>query len=255
VRTEPVTAAPPRPVRLALLTQAWREVAFLHWPIDPLVAAPLLPPGTRPDLFRGRTYVGLVLLRIAGTRLPGGAPVPWLGSFGQVNVRLCSVDRGGRRGVVFLALDAGRLPPALAARELGRLPYAWSRVHLDSAGELRTYTAQRRWPGSGRARVVLRVGPRREPGRLDLFLTARWGLHHALAGRTVYGGVEHAPWPLHAAELLECDTDLLARVGLPADPGPPASVLWSPGLEARLGVPGSLRRAREPCGPGRGPRG
>ncbi|MFV2094500.1 DUF2071 domain-containing protein [Micromonospora sp. LOL_014] len=40
---EPVTVTAPRPV----LVQGWHDLAFLHWPVDPAVVAPLLPPGTR----------------------------------------------------------------------------------------------------------------------------------------------------------------------------------------------------------------
>jgi hypothetical protein len=38
---EPVTAGAPRPVRWPLLTQQWRDLAFLHWPVDADVAARL----------------------------------------------------------------------------------------------------------------------------------------------------------------------------------------------------------------------
>jgi uncharacterized protein YqjF (DUF2071 family) len=218
---EPVTPLPPRSARPALLRQDWRDVVFLHWAIDPAAAAPLLPPGTRPDLLDGRTFVGLIVLRMAHTAPLGGLPLPWLGSFGQANVRLYSVDRHGRRGVVFLSLDAGRLLPALTARTAG-LPYSWARVRVRRRGDRCTY----------------RVGPPREPGPLELFVTARWGMHHRLPGRTVYGAVEHGPWPLQDVELTACDTDLLAASGLPPVAGPPISALFSPGVDgARLGPP------------------
>ncbi|HEX2073834.1 MAG TPA: DUF2071 domain-containing protein, partial [Geodermatophilus sp.] len=191
-------------------------MAFLHWPADPAEIAPLLPPGTRPDVHEGRTFVGLVALRMLGSHLPGLPPVPWLSSFGQLNARLYSVDEHGRRGVVFRALEAGRLLPALTARELTRLPYAWSRVDVRRDGDLRTYTARRRWPpGPARARLALRIGPPCEPDPLELFVTARWGLHTRVGGRTAYLGVQHDPWRLHRADLLDFDGDLLAAAGLP----------------------------------------
>ena len=73
---EPVSATPPRPVRYPLLRQWWRDVAFLHWRVDPEVAAPLLPPGTRPDLFGRSTYAGIVALSARRTGLPGLPAVP-----------------------------------------------------------------------------------------------------------------------------------------------------------------------------------
>jgi len=231
-----VTPVPPRSVRPALLGQDWRDVAFLHWAIPPEVAAPLLPPGTRPDLLDGRTFAGLIALRMERTAPLGGPPLPWLGSFGQVNVRLYSVDRDGRRGVVFLSLDADRLLPAMTARAAG-LPYRWARVEVRRRGDRCSYRVARR-PGTARASIDLRVEGRRDPDPLERFVTARWGLHLRLPGRTAYLAVAHGPWPLHTAELLDCDTDLLAAAGLPGVSGPPVSVLFCPGIDgARIGPP------------------
>lgn len=234
-----MTATPPRAARPALLRQDWRDVAFLHWALDPGVAAPLLPPGTRPDVLDGCTFAGLIALRMERTAVLGGPALPWLGSFGQVNVRLYSVDERGRRGVVFLSLDAGRVVPALAARRLAGLPYSWARVRVGGEGDRREYRAERH-RGAGRVRITLRRGRALPvPGPLELFVTARWGMHHRMGGRTLYGQVEHGPWPLHAAELLDHDGDLLAAAGLPSVSGAPVSVLWSPGVDrARIGPPG-----------------
>jgi uncharacterized protein YqjF (DUF2071 family) len=235
VDREPVTEIAPRPVRPVVLRQRWRDVVFLHWTVDPALAAPLLPDGTRPDVLDGRTFVGVVGLENSRTRVLGGPPLPWLGRYAQVNVRLYSVDDEGRRGVAFLEQHADRLLPTVAARTLLGLPYAWHRVRLERVGNRRTYLVGT--PSAPRAaRIDLHPGPRREPDELELFLTARWGLHSRLAGRTVYAGLEHEPWRLHRAVLLEFSGNLLAAAGLPGVSGPPESVLWSPGLDdARLG--------------------
>ena len=47
MRIEDVTPETVRPVRRPWLVQRWHDLAFLHWPVDPAVVAPLLPPGTR----------------------------------------------------------------------------------------------------------------------------------------------------------------------------------------------------------------
>jgi uncharacterized protein len=251
VPPEPLTAEPPREPWPVLLRQDWRDVAFLHWAAYPADVAPLLPPGTRPDVLDGRTFVGLVALRMERTAPLGAPPVPWVGSFGQVNARLYSVDDQGRRGVVFLSLDADRLPPVLAARALG-LPYRWARVRMGEVGDRFVYRAERH-SGTGRLRLELRPGAPLEPDATEHFVTARWAVHLRSPGRTVFGPVAHEPWQLHRAELLACDTDLLEASGLPVD-DEPASVLWSPGVEgARIGL--SVRPARAPSDRGRGSRG
>jgi uncharacterized protein YqjF (DUF2071 family) len=85
------------------------------------------------------------------------------------------------------------------------------------------------------AHIEVRPGEPRDADPRELFLVARWGLHTRLAGRTRYLGIEHEPWPLQAAQLLRYDGDLLASAGVPGISGPPESVLWSPGVDARLG--------------------
>ncbi|MGH3716648.1 MAG: YqjF family protein [Micromonosporaceae bacterium] len=230
MNAEPVTAVTPRPVRYAVMAQWWREVAFLHWPVDPELATRLMPPRVRPDLHDGVTYVGLVAFRMARTRLLGLPPVPYLGSFPETNVRLYSVDAQGRRGVVFLSMDAARLVPVTAARAVLGLPYRWSTMGVAVDGDTRVYRCRR--SGGGHSRLRVRVGERITPSPLELFLTARWGLHH---GRR-YLANEHPSWPLRRAELVDCDDTLVTAAGLPgiADQ-PPVSVLYSPVVYARFG--------------------
>jgi uncharacterized protein len=232
VEVEPLTATAPRPAGRTVFTQAWRDVAFVHWAYEPGVVAPLLPAGVRPDVLGGVTQVGLIAFRMRGIGILGSPGIPYVGSFLETNVRVYTVDGAGRRGVFFLSLDATRLAPVLVARALG-VPYSWSRMTARD----QAYTARRRWPGPA-ARSVLRVrpgAPVAAPTELERFVTARWGLH--LSGRRgpVYWPNEHAQWPLHAAELVELDDGLVPAAGLPAPAGPPSSVLWSPGVAVRFG--------------------
>jgi len=237
---EDVTAVTPRPVRRALLVQRWTDLTFLHWPADPALVAPLLPAGCRPDLLDGVTYVGLIAFKMEGFGFLRGPGVPYLGTFCETNVRLYSVDESGRRAVVFLSLDAERLLPVLTARAWLRLPYMWSRMRMNRAGNVLSYTSRRRWPAPRGAASTLsvRVGDAiPEPTPLEHFLTARWGLHTRAWGRTVHLPNEHPPWPLHRAELLSLDDSLIPATGLPRFTGPPVSVLHSPGVPVIFGGP------------------
>ena len=216
-----------------MLTQAWRNATFVHWPLDPAVAVPLLPAGVRPDTLDGVTQVGLAAFhmeRIGMARAPG---VPYLGTFAETNVRLYTVDGAGRRGVFFLSLDASRLVPVLAGRALG-VPYSWARMRIGTGPR---YATRRRWPGPrATSRLAVRTGaPITAPSELERFVTARWGLHLALRTGTAYWPNEHPEWPLHRTELVELDDGLVAAAGLPAPAGPPSSVLWSPGVQVRFG--------------------
>ncbi|MGH3341512.1 MAG: YqjF family protein [Carbonactinosporaceae bacterium] len=238
VRPEPVTALPPRRLARTVLTQRWRDLAFVHWPADPDAVRRLLPPGVEPDTIDGTTYVGLVAFLTAETGLRGGPHLPYVGRFAEMNVRVYSVDAAGRRGVVFLSLDAGRLAPVLPGRLAYGLPYRWSLMRTARRGDVHMYSCRRRWPASRgvTSRLAVRVGePIDHPSGLDHFLTARWGLHASRAGRTRYTPNAHPRWTLHRVDLVDLDDGLVAAGGLPGPAGPPASLLWSPGLDVRFG--------------------
>ncbi|MCX4528538.1 MULTISPECIES: YqjF family protein [unclassified Streptomyces] len=236
----PVTPDAPEPIREPLLTQQWLDLAFIHWAVEPGAVAGLLPRGTVPDTHDGATYVGLVAFRmhkVGWFRLPG---VPYLGSFPETNVRLYSVDEQGRRGVVFRSMDAARLLPVVFGRLGFRLPYLWSRMSVRTAGATITYASSRRWPGprGAHSRISLSPGERiAEPTELEYFLTARWGMHNAFPGGPAYLPNDHPRWPLHRAELISCEENLLTSAGLSPPTAPPVSVLYSPGVPVRLGRP------------------
>lgn len=234
---EPVTSSAPRTVSRAVFTQRWSELAFVHWPVNPALVAPLLPRGTQPDVFDGVTWVGLVPFVMQRVGILGTPPLPYLSQFAETNVRLYAHD-GDRRGVVFRSLEAARLLPVVAAQASYHLPYRWARMRVVRDGERRTYTTRRRWPGprGTSSTVAVELGAPLVPGELEHFLTARWGLFSTwYGGRTVWAPVDHEPWPLRQASLLRLDDELVAAAGLRVEGEP--HVMWSPGVDVRIGRP------------------
>ncbi len=248
---EPITPLAARKVGRTVFTQTWAELTFLHWAVEPERVAPYLPPGVRPDTIDGVTYVALVPFRMRNVGLLGSRGVPYFGDFLETNVRLYSVDAKGRRGVVFVSLDAERLVPVLVARA-ARLPYVWSSMCYERQGDLVTYTCHRRpyARALSTSRTVVRAGVRtsqatassrisvkiQEP-MVDVrahesWMTARWGLHQS----GYYWPNEHESWPLHRATLMEFDDQILAVAGFgDLAARTPDSVLFSPGVHARFG--------------------
>ena len=96
---EAVTAEAPQLTKPRILRQDWLNLSFLHWAVAPGSIAHLYPAGTEPDVFEGRSYVGMVPFHTDNTGLPHGPML--LRTFLETNVRLYSVDGTGRRGVVF----------------------------------------------------------------------------------------------------------------------------------------------------------
>ena len=201
----------------ALFDQDWLSVFFLHWAVDPADVASLFPRGTRPDEFNGATYVGTFL---------------------ECNVRLYSVDDQGRHGVVFLSLEASRWVTGMSARWGYRLPYTWARMHVRQRGSRWKWLSQRRYPrGGGSMELSLDVGDPIEPTDLEVFYTARWGLHSTLAGRTLWTPNEHQPWSLRSANVVSLKEDLISRAGVNVRGGPTERVLYSPGVHTTFGRP------------------
>lgn len=246
MQPHPVTATAPALRGRPITRQSWRDLTFVHWRVPADVVAPLLPPGTRPDVHDGSSWVGLVPFRMVGVGAGVGPGIPWLGTFPETNVRLYSVDEQGRRGVVFRTLEASRLAFVLGTRAVFALPYTWARMRVTESDGVLTYSSQRRWPGPRDAttHVVVRLGAplaHRDP-EAD-FLTARWGLHTRAFGRTLYVPNRHEPWPLQTAELLGLDDRLVAACGIPGTATrPPDSVLFSRGVRTDFGPPVDARR-------------
>lgn len=243
---EPVSSSAPEMTGPVLMNQSWRDLTFLHWAVDLKEVMHLMPPGVRPDTLNGVTYVGLIPFRMVGAGIGRGPGVPYLGSFLETNVRLYSVDDTGRRGIVFLSLDADRAAVVVGARAAFGLPYRWARMRYQQSGDVHSYDARLRCPGKGaESHIVVRAGAMRQSTELDEFLSARWRLHVRWWGKTLYVPNRHEAWPVHDAEVLALDDQLMASVGLPdLATRPPDHVAFSPGVRTEFGFPRDATRPR-----------
>jgi uncharacterized protein YqjF (DUF2071 family) len=226
---EPVTPDAPILPWPRILRQSWLKLSFLHWAVEPASIAHLYPPDTEPDTFEGSSFVGMLPFQMS-----------LFSRFLETNVRLYSVDRTGRRGVVFLSLDTNGIGMLAAGRWIVGVPYRWARMDYLEDRDRRVYTSTLRWPGvTASSRVEVKVGEPLNSGPLEHFLTARWGAHFGRGRRTWYLPNEHSVWPLRRAELVDFSDDgLLASVGL-GDLGkrPPDHVAYSDGVAPRFGFP------------------
>ena len=245
---EPLSSDAPELAGRVMMNQSWRDLTFLHWAVDPEAVAHRMPPGVRPDTLDGVTYVGLIPFRMVEAGIATGRGVPWFGSFLETNVRLYSVDETGRRGIVFLSLDADRAAVVLGARAAFALPYRWARMRHRVSGDVHTYDAQLRRPTErARSHVVVRSGQPRARTEVDEFVSARWGLHVQAWGRTRYVPNRHEAWPVHHAEVLELEDGLMASVGLPdLATRSPDHVAFSPGVTTQFGFPSDASLPRHP---------
>lgn len=230
------------PVQRPVMYQRWMQLTYAHWPVDPHQVQRLLPAGMSPDTHDGAAWVGLVAFRMEDIRPRFGPVVPYFGTFPETNVRTYVLGPDGRPGVWFHTLDISRLVPVLVARGTYRLSYLWSEMSIDHGADgTLTYRARRRWPGrrGATSRLAVRPGRRIAPAdmtSLEHFLTARWGLWTRLGRRLSYAPVEHPPWPLHEAELVDLNDELVAAAGYERPRTLPL-VHYSPGVPVRIGLP------------------
>lgn len=229
---------------LVLLSQRWSDLLFLHWRADASEIAPLLPAGISPDVYDGSTWVGLIPFRMSQTRVAGSVGVPYFGDFVEVNVRLYGVDSSGRRGVVFLSLEASRLAAVLGARAAFSLPYMWARASAERDGDLLTYRSTRIGAAHAHTMISARISDDQvTDDALAHFLSARWWLFESRFGRTIAMPNDHEQWPLRSAQLTGLDDGLISASGITSIGGrEPESVLYSAGVTTRFGAPERVGR-------------
>ena len=226
--------------------QTWSWLSFLHWSYDPAAVQRLLPRGLRVHAFQDRAWVGVTPFVLEDLRTPVAPVPPWFRRFPETNVRTYVRGPDGREGLWFFSLDAARPEPVLVARSTYALPYCWSRMAVERERATVRYRGSRRWPRPTPAawRIAVEIGAPLEAaelGALDHYLTARWQLYTTLGPVLARATVEHQPWPLHRATVLELEQSLLTAAGLPAPQGDPVAH-WSPGVRTRISGLRPLRR-------------
>lgn len=231
-------AAPSR-LKHPSLTQEWRHLTFVHWRYEPEPIQAILPDGLTVDTFDGSAWVGLVPFQMVDVRPPWIPTLHPITTFPETNVR--TYVRGPRgQGIWFSSLEITRLLGVAVARLGFGVPYHWAEMSMvETRGRVR-YESRRRWPGPrGAFSVVeIEIGARPvELGDLERFLTSRWATYTRLpGGRIGWVPVEHEPWTLHSADIVELSENVTSAAGLPPPTGEPVAH-FAPGVTARIGWP------------------
>jgi uncharacterized protein YqjF (DUF2071 family) len=199
------------------MAQIWCDLLFAHWRVEPAVLAPHIPRPLELDTRDGAAWIGVTPFVIAGLRLHGTPPLPWLSRFPEINVRTY-VTCGGRSGIWFFSLDADRQAAVTAARHGYRLPYFHARMRAEREGDEVRYESDRLEGPRARFRATYGpTGPRMpvEDGALERWLAERYCLYVVdERGRAFRGDIHHTPWPLQPAQAdIELNT-MANEVGL-----------------------------------------
>lgn len=201
------------------MAMQWHDLLFAHWPVRPDRLRLYIPHQLELETFDGWAWLAVVPFRMAGTRLRGTPALPLVSAFPELNVRTY-VSAAGKPGVWFFSLDAASLPAVETARLVFHLPYVHATMACHDDGSAIAY-ASRRQPKSARPAAFQAhyrpVGPRLRaaPGSLEHWLTERYCLYTAnRRGRVWRGEIDHAPWPLQAAEAELAQNTMTTPLGL-----------------------------------------
>lgn len=221
-----------------LLRMTWRDVGFLHWPVEPSLVAATLPDGLTVDIKDGRAWLGVVPFEMADIR-PRGSPIGR--SFGELNLRTY-VTNGETSGVYFYNLDADDRLSVGLARRLFELPYY--RASMDvrkSSSEVRFQSNRvdgRALPADFDATYGPADGTDTDdpaPRSLEAFLVSRYRFYVADgSGRIYYADIDHDPWPLQEGNADIRTNDLFGANGFERPSGDPL-VHYSPGIDVTAG--------------------
>jgi uncharacterized protein len=191
------------------LSTEWRDLLMLNYQVEPAFLQPFVPRGTELDSFDGKTYVSLVGLRFARTKLFGSISVPFHSNFDEVNLRIYvrrTEQEEVRRGVVFIR-EIVSLPAVtfiartVYAENYVTLPLRHS-IDLTGTGGQVEYA----W-NSGRDsfRMHARASGSPSPagaGSLEQFVAEHyWGYTQRRDGSAREYHVSHEPWGIwHATK-------------------------------------------------------
>ena len=212
----------PEPRSPVLLFQDWHHLLFLHWEVPPQVLQPLVAPELTIDTFEGNAYVGLVPFTMSGVRAAMTPPLPWISSFHEVNVRTYVTRNGGDPGVWFFSLDASSAIAVAAARAAYHLPYFHASMELLASNDTPPridFTSRRSGgtPASCHIRYAPMAGIVRQaaPGSIEHFLIERYTLYTVDGDhRLCRARVEHQPYPIQRADVLDCEETLIWAAGI-----------------------------------------
>ena len=184
---------------------SWRDLLFMHWPVEVDALRPLVPPSLSIDTFDGNAWLGVVPFDMVGVRPHFVPAVPGLSNFPEINLRTY-VTAEDRPGVWFFSLDAHNRLAVCLARATFHLPYFDADMSCHASDDEVDYRSIRTHKGAPPAEFVARYGPsgrpfESSPGSIESFLTERYCLYSADGrGNVRRGEVHHQLWPLQPAE-------------------------------------------------------
>ncbi|HBZ08711.1 MAG TPA: DUF2071 domain-containing protein [Bacillus bacterium] len=192
----------PLPPNNWIMRQAWRDVLFLHWPVQPEQLRPFIPSELEIDTYDGSAWIGIVAFAMEGIYFRGLSFFSVVTPFSEMNVRTY-VKHKGKPGVFFISLDVNDWASLNIAKRWYRLPYHSADISIRPKGSTIYYESIRknqpvRFEGTCTAKQEEYFPVN---GTLDHFLTEKYCFYTACDKINIfYGDIHHPPWPLQRAD-------------------------------------------------------
>ena len=183
------------------MKQVWKDLLFLHWPVEPEVVQATLPEGLEVDTFDGKAWLGVVPFDMEGVTARGCPAPSTVSDFPELNLRTY-VTRKGIPGVWFYSLDVTKALPVWAANTFFHLPYFKADMHIHRNGSEIHYRHQRE-DLAFEATYAPVDAPQNYPSdSFEMWSTSRYCLYaQSKRGQFFRGHIHHAPWPLQPARV------------------------------------------------------
>jgi uncharacterized protein YqjF (DUF2071 family) len=213
-----------------LMYQSWNHISFLHWRYPAASLQERLPRGLEIDTADGSGWISITPFLLEDFRTSWIPALPWISRFPETNLRTYVRGPAGR-GIWFFSLDAARLPAVFGAHAMFGLPYHWARMQVRVDDHSVQYESRR----GNRAATSIRmeIGESCRPDELSEFLTARYRLYSSHLDQVISVPVQHRPWPLCRARVLQLEQTLTSASALQVN-APPDLVHFSHGVHVRI---------------------
>ena len=227
-----------RPEGKPVMEQNWKQILFLHWPVDPALIQARIPPQLEVDTFEDKGWIGITPFRVSGLHLMSLPPMPGLDSFNEINVRTY-VHHKGKPGIWFFSLDASKLIPVIAARLFYGVPYFSAEIDASQAGTSFGVEMTRLTNREVRFKARWNKGTRlRDPDAesLAFFLLERYCFFAEMGNSIMITRVYHHPWILDEALVESWESRLINSLGLP-EPNREPLAHFSDGVSTQIWEP------------------
>jgi uncharacterized protein len=218
--------------------QHWRDLLFLHWPVDLAVLRPHIPAPLEIDTHDGAAWVSLVIFRLR-VRLRWLPFLPGISDLVEANLRTY-VHWHGNPGIWFLSVHADNCLAIRLARLLTPMPYvhAVMRYQYNSRQGFQFEARHASTAGSLAALTFLPTGTeaKSKEHSLDEWLLERYRLFaRGRRAALVQAEVAHPRWAAQSVALSVSSNDFGGEFGLDLS-REPERAHFATGVKASFGA-------------------